>query len=133
MNENDIKQILDKYNIGFAQHSTIWGKVIPSVGAYNNGIGEIMHIMREHILHFNNEGVAILAVDDMTGKIQENTLTFIPNKNIDSINIKVNRFSFMITVRTKNGDITYKAKKNILGSRWHKENLSFLLLRTSLK
>lgn len=133
MNENDIKLILDKYNIGFAQHSTIWGKVIPSVGAYNNGIGEIMHVMRDHILHFNNEGVAILAVDGMTGKIQENTLTFIPNKNIDSINIKVNRFSFMITIRTKNGDITYKTRKNILGSRWHKENLSFILLRISLK
>lgn len=88
MKEEEIREILNSHQICFAQHGTLCATVKAGLGAYQNGLGEIMHTMKDHILHINAQGIAILAVDVINGALQEHTLLFLPHEDIVSINIK---------------------------------------------
>lgn len=128
MKEEEIKSILQKHQISYAEHAAICGTIIANVGAYNNGIGSMMRTMKDHILHLSSEGVAIIAIDDMRGTLQEDTLVFIPKKNIQAVNLGMKMFGFRLIIRTDKGEIVYKIRRSMLASPWHKENLSYLLL-----
>lgn len=130
MKEEEIKSILQRHEISYVEHASICGTIIANVGAYHNGIGSIMHTMKDHILHLSTEGVAILAIDDMRGTLQEDTLIFIPTKDIQAINLGMKGFGFRLTIQTEKGEIVYKIRRSMLASPWHKENLSYLLLQT---
>ncbi|MGX8833056.1 hypothetical protein ACWG0P_02500 [Amedibacillus sp. YH-ame6] len=130
MKENDIRALVLKQHMNFAQHGTIWATIIPDVGAYHHGFGNMMYTMKDHILHINQEGIAIFAVDDMKGVAKEDTLIFIPRGEIKTSNIQAKLTKFIFTMETDKGRIRYKIRKSILGCPWHKENLSFLLLGT---
>lgn len=130
MKEIKIKELLSKKHISYVNNRTIWATIIPSMGAYQNGMGTIMHTMKDHILHFNHDGIVILAIDDINGKISENHIIFISNDNITFIDINVKILKFLLTIQTNKGTIEYKVRKHILACPWHKENLSFLLLNT---
>ena len=119
MKEEEIRDILNSHQICFAQHGTLCATVKAGIGAYQNGLGEIMHTMKDHILHINAQGIAILAVDDINGA---------PQEDIVSTTIKIKLLHFLFTIETRKGTIVYKLHKNVLASPWHKENLSFLLL-----
>ena len=131
MKEEEIRDILEHHGIQFAEHGTICGTIKAGVGAYRNGMGEIMHTMKDHILHINAQGIAILAVDDINGALQEHTLLWIPQKDIIAADVKIKLLHFLFTMETEKGIIQYKLHKNVLASPWHKENLSFLLLHSS--
>lgn len=128
MKEAEIKEVLQRHQIAFAEHATLYGTVMAGVGAYNNGMGAMMHTMKDHILHLNQEGVAIIAIDDMKGILKEDSPVFIPRQNIQGLNIKVRLFGFQLSIQTDKGDILYKIRRSVLAAPWHKENLSFLLL-----
>ena len=130
MKEEQIKDILLKHKIDYTKNSTIWGPIIPSISAYENGLGEVMHVMKDHILHFNSKGIAIIAVDDMLGIPREKQLVFINKSDIHGIKIRMRRTKFILSIQTNRGLIEYKIRKSILGAPWHKENLSYLLLQT---
>ncbi len=130
MEEKVVRDFLLENHIHFQQHSTIQGTIKPDVGAYNNGLGKVMHIMRDHILHFNNEGVAIVALDDNSGKILKDTLVFLKNEDIQ-IQLQVKVMSSLLTIHTNKGDIHYKIHKSVIGCPWHKENFAYLLLRAT--
>ena len=51
MKEEEIRDILNSHQICFAQHGTLCATVKAGIGAYQNGLGEIMHTMKDHILH----------------------------------------------------------------------------------
>ena len=131
MKEKDVKEFLNSQNITFSRQSTIWGTIKPTVGAYNNGLGSTMHVMKDHILHFNKEGLAIVAIDDNSGKILKDTLVFFPIDQV-KLNLKMKILSFLLNVSTDKGDIEFKIRKSIIGCPWHKENLSFILLGMSV-
>lgn len=131
MKESKVEEILVRNGISFIRHATIYGTLKADVGAYKNGLGNMMHTMKDHILHFNGEEVAILAIDDMNGMPKEETLVRIPKEQIKSINIRIRLLVFWLTIQTEKGDIQYKIRKSVLGAPWHKENLSYLLLGAS--
>lgn len=131
MREKDVKEFLNSQNITFSRQSTIWGTIKPTVGAYKNGLGSTMYVMKDHILHFNKEGLAIVAIDDNSGKILKDTLVFFPIGEV-KLNLKIKVFSFSLNVSTDKGDIEFKIRKSIIGCPWHKENLSFILLGMSV-
>lgn len=131
MKESKVKEILVRNGISFIQHATIYGTLKADMGAYKNGLGNMMHTMKDHILHFNGKEVVILAIDDMNGMPKGKTLVRISKEQIKSINIKIRLLIFWMIIHTEKGDIQYKIRKSILGSPWHKENLSYLLLGAS--
>ena len=55
MKEEEIRDILNSHQICFAQHGTLCATVKAGIGAYQNGLGEIMHTMKDHILHITIE------------------------------------------------------------------------------
>ena len=133
MKEQDIQTILTKHQIRFAKHGTICATIKASVGAYQNGIGSIMHTRKDHILHINHEGIAIMAMDDMTGSPQEDTLLFLPKQAILATDLRVRLFTFLLCIKTTKGELHYKIRKNNITAPWHKENLSFILLTSQTR
>ena len=67
MKEEKINEVLKKNQIDVKEHSTIYGTVQASTGAYNNGLGNVMHTMKDHVIHINHQGVTIVPVDDNLG------------------------------------------------------------------
>lgn len=128
MKEEDIKAILVRKHIAYAPHGTICATIKASVGAYQNGVGAMMHTRKEHILHINHEGIAIMAMDDIKGTPQEDTLLFLPKEEILSTRLRLRIFTFQLCIQTPKGELSYKIRKNNITASWHKENLAFLLL-----
>lgn len=131
MKEEEIRELLTEQGIDYAAHGSICATIKASVGAYKNGIGDVMHTMKDHILHINAKGIAILAIDDINGIPQADTLQFISREQILSTDIRIRLFHFLFTIETEQGCIQYKLRRNVLASPWHKENLSLLLLQAS--
>ena len=129
MNEIEVKELLERHGLPFMPNRTIWATIIPSVGAYQNGLGNIMHTMKDHILHLHEQGIAILPIDDHTGKLKEDALVFLSRSNIHKTNLRIKLSKFILSIDTDEGVIEYKVRKNILACPWHKENLSILLFQ----
>lgn len=81
MKEEEIRELLTEQGIDYAAHGSICATIKASVGAYKNGIGDIMHTMKDHILHINAQGIAILAIDDINGIPAADTLHLFPGNN----------------------------------------------------
>lgn len=128
MQENDVRELLLRHGVNFARNATIIGTLKPSVAAHANGMGAFMHLMREHVLHFNSTGVAIVPVSEVNGRLSEDIVVVIPNEHIDQLWMSVRRAHLELTIVTPDGDIVYKVRRRVLGAPWHKENLAFLLL-----
>ena len=62
MKEEEIRDILNSHQICFAQHGTLCATVKAGIGAYQNGLGEIMHTMKDHILHINAQGTSFFRI-----------------------------------------------------------------------
>lgn len=129
MDENDIRELLLGHGIDFAHHATLLATLKPTVGAYNNGMGDYMNTMREHVLHLNSSGIAIIPIDDRRGKMVEDELLFIPNEKIVRLKMNMKLMSLTFTIDTEAGELVYKVRRSVLGAPWHKENLAFILLR----
>lgn len=129
MNENNVKEILAKHQLTFPNKSTIWAKIIPTIAAYQNGLGKMMYVNKEHVIHIHPKGIAIIAVEDTRGKLEADSYVFIPNGKILSVRITMKRLKFYLVISTNEGNIEYKIRRNVIGSPWHKENLANLLLR----
>ena len=130
MKEDDIKNILFANQIAYAGHGSIYATLQPSVGAYKNGLGSTMYVMKDHILHLNNEGLTIIAIDDNDGQLLPDTLIFLPMNSIQ-IHFKIHLTHIKMIITSSNGDIVFKVYKNVIGCPWHKENLSFLMLQST--
>lgn len=129
MKEEQIKNILQKHKLSYEAHGSICGTIKASEGAYNNGLGNMMHTMKDHVIHIGQSGVAIIAIDDNRGSLKEDTLTYFPKEHIRSINIKMKLFNFRLLIVTDKGEVQYKIRRSALGAPWHKQNLSYLLLK----
>lgn len=129
MDENDIRGLLLGRGIDFAHHATLLATLKPTVGAYHNGMGDYMNTMREHVLHLNSSGIAIIPIDDRRGKMIEDELLFIPNEKIAQLKMNMKLMSLTFTIDTEDGELVYKVRRSVLGAPWHKENLAFILLR----
>ncbi|OCN05825.1 hypothetical protein A4S06_07230 [Erysipelotrichaceae bacterium MTC7] len=127
--ENQVREVLESKNIQFRSHSTIKAKITASIAAFNSGLGVSMHAMKEHVLHFSDEGVVVLPVDESNGKVSKDSVVLLGNEIFDSIALQQKRFHYKLLIRTIHGDISYKVPKKALGFPEHKVNLAFLLIR----
>lgn len=131
MKEEVVKALLHKHNYNYNSHATIYATIKPSVGTINNGIGKLLHANKTHILHFNSQGIVILPLNEMSGAIEEKLIQLIPEDIILKKELQMKFLFLHLILKTKKGDIVYKIRRSALGSPWHKENLSFMLLNAS--
>lgn len=131
MKETDIKKIVEEQGSSFCEHATIYASIVSGIAAYRLGLGEVMHIMKDHILHFTSGNILIFPIDDHTGRVLNDRMIKLCKTDIKEIHIKVGFFRYRMYIETNQGTIEYIIRKNILGSPWHKLNLSFLLLQVT--
>lgn len=129
LQESQIKDFLLSNGINYAEHATIFGTAKPSIGNYGNGISKVMNANMEHVLHFNKEGLVIIGINELNADIIPSQLVFIPLNEIQRIRFKMGLLFCTMKIETKNGEMKYKIRNIMPGYPWHKENLSFLLLR----
>ena len=123
----DIKNFLQSNNISYNDNSSIWGVIFPSKFTYLLGPTATALSMKYHVLHFNNEGIAVIGINNITGKIDTNTLVFIPRSIITSVIFDKKLFSYKLEIITTNGNLSYKVNKTMIGASWHKLNLENIL------
>ena len=128
MREQQIKEILLKKNFLYEENSTIWATILPNIGAYKQGLGETMYVMKDHILHFNSQGIVILPIDDMLGIPKEEYIKNIFYDEISEVRINIKWGKLRLCIKTNDGIVEYKIRKKNIGSPWHKENLANVLL-----
>lgn len=133
MKEQEIKDILIHNGYSYCPHSTIYATIKPSVSAYQIGLKESLFANKEHILHFNSKGIVVMPINEMSGKIEENQISLLSEKIIQQKEIRIKPLSFQLIIHTDQGDIEYKIRKSAIGAKWHKKNLSFLLLSAHAK
>lgn len=131
MKEETIRDILHKYNYNYNSHATIFATIKPNVAAVENGLGNLLYANKSHILHLNSQGIVVLPLDEMSGSVEEELITLIPEKDILEKELLIRPMSFRLIIKTKKGDINYHVRRGAVGCPWHKENLSFLLLNTT--
>lgn len=131
MRESEIQQLLLGRGIDFAHHATLLATLVPTTGAYHLGMGTYMNTLREHVIHLNSKGIAIIPIDDRRGTMLEESLLFVPNSQIKQMAMKMKLFSFRLTISTDKGDLVYKIRRSVLAAPWHKENLAYILLQAS--
>ena len=133
MKEELVKEVLLLNKLEFCKYSTIFVTIKPSISTYQYVLGDFLYSYKQHILHFNHIGIIIIPLNEMSGKLLDDSLVIIPYNEIESKEIKINLMTFKLILKTKKGNIEYKIRKNALGCPWHKENLSFILLYSSIK
>lgn len=129
LKENDIKEFLQRQNINYCEHSSVWGVIFPKKITYLAGPITASLSLQYHVLHFNQEGIAIIGISNTTGKIMENAFDFISNNEISHITFRKKMMSYELEIATNKGILAYKVNKTMIGTPWHKENLPKILQR----
>lgn len=127
LKENDIKEFLENKQINYQESASICGVIFPKKTTYLFGPIVTSLSLQYYILHFNHDGIAIMGLNNVTGKIEDNTLTFIQNSEIKAIQFYKKMMAYDLQIQTNKGNISYKVNKVMVGSGWHKENLTELL------
>ena len=131
LKENDVKEFLEGHNITYCEKSTVWGVVFPSKTTYLFGAVATALSMQYFTLHFNNDGIAIIGINNVTGKIEQRAFAFVPNSEIRGIQFQKKMMSYELQITTTKGNLVYKVNKSMVGTSWHKENLAYILKRFS--
>lgn len=131
LKENDIKEFLQCQNINYCEQSSLWGTVFPKKITYLAGSAAALLSMQYYVLHFNQEGIAIIGINNTTGKIVENAFAFISNNEISHIAFQKKMMSYELKITTNKGSLAYKINKTMIGTPWHKENLPKILQKFS--
>lgn len=128
LKEKDIKEFLESNGISYKEKSSVWGTAFLKKSAYLLGPAAAL-TMQYHVVHLNNEGLAVIGINNLTGKIEQGAIAFIPNHEIKSVRFQKKMISFKLEIEAEKGTLAYKVNKVMVGASWHKENLGEILKR----
>ena len=131
LKESNIQEFLLSKNVNYNEGSSIWGVVFPKKTTYLFGSVATALSMQYYVLHFNDEGVAIIGINNITGKIEQGAFVFIPNSEIKKIQFQKKLISYKLKIETSKGNLAYRVNKIMIGTAWHKENLNEILKKVS--
>ena len=103
------------------------GTIRPGVGAYRNGLASTMGLMKDHVLSFAREGLAIIPMADLNGALVEEHMVVLKNGDIKELRMRMKRLHFELVVTTDAGPMIYTLRKRVIGCPWHRENLALML------
>lgn len=131
MDEAVIKDVLADHRLTFRSGHTVIGTIRRGVGAYRNGLASTMGLMKDHVLSFAREGLAIIPMADLNGALVEKHMVVLENGDIKEIRMRMKRLHFELTVITDAGPIIYTLRKRAVGCPWHRENLASMLSKAT--
>ena len=127
LKKEEIKQYLNDNRITFNENCYILASAysIDNVEVYSKLQKD--NVMKLNIIHFSNEGIAIIGVNEKTWKIVNSYFIYIPKIEVKDVVFKKKVFSYDLSIITERGVNNYKVTKKISGLHWHNINLKNLV------
>lgn len=109
------------------ENMTVCGIIMPSTLDYLLfGTGAILST-KYNVVNLSDKGIAIIAIDNLTGKIVEGGHAFIPTDQINKLEMRSKFTHHLLTIETPAGNSGFKLNKIMIGAGWHKKNLPNVL------
>lgn len=127
LKEQDIKQYLNEKNITYNEQSSIIGVIFPNKLTYVLGSMATALSMQYYVIHFGNEGISVIGLNNVTGKLEYEAFLFVSKEEIQNIKFNKKLMAYELEINTRQGVLAFKVNKIMVGATWHKENLSNIL------
>ncbi|WP_172372755.1 hypothetical protein [Sporosarcina jiandibaonis] len=109
------------------ENHTVFGITMPSTLDYILFGAASVLSTKYNVINLSDKGIAILAIDNVTGKIVEGEHAFIPKEQINKLDLKSKLTHHRLTIETPAGNAGFKLNKIMIGAGWHKRNLPNVL------
>jgi hypothetical protein len=129
LKEEQIVSYLKEHNLfdPSGENHTVFGITMPSTLDYILfGTASVLST-KYNIVNLSDKGIAILAIDNVTGKIVEAEHAFIPKEQINKLEMKSKFTHHRLTIETLAGNTGFKINKIMIGANWHQKNLPNVL------
>lgn len=127
LKEQDIREYLNKKDIAFNENSSIIGVIFPSKFTYALGPVATALSMQYYAINFSDSGIAIIGLNNVTGKLENEAFLFVPKEEVTSVKFNKKLMSYELEIITSQGTLAFKVNKTLIGASWHKENLAMIL------
>ena len=101
LKEKNIEEFLTKKGWNFSNNKSIVGVIMPSKIDLFFGTGGIF-TTKYIALHFGEDGIAVMLLNNLTGKIESKSSFLITNNRIKSIIFKKNFLSYQLVISGEN-------------------------------
>ena len=115
------------------ENQTVFGITMPSTLDYLIFGAASVLSTKYNVVNLSDKGIAILAIDNVTGKIVEGEHAFIPKEQINKLEVKSKLTHHRLTIETPAGNTGFKLNKVMIGANWHKKNLPNVLQAVETK
>ena len=78
-------------------------------------------------MNFNDSGIAVIGLNNVTGKLENEAFLFVPKEEVTSVKFNKKLMSYELEISTSQGTLAFKVNKTMVGASWHKENLATIL------
>lgn len=127
LKEQDIKQYLNEKGGTFKGNTSIIGVIFPSKFTYALGPLATALSMQYCAMNFNDSGIAVIGLNNVTGKLENEAFLFVPKEELTSVKFNKKLMSYELEISTSQGTLAFKVNKTMVGASWHKENLATIL------
>ena len=127
LKEQGIREYLNKKDIAFNENSSIIGVIFPSKFTYALGPIATALSMQYCAMNFNDSGIAVIGLNNVTGKLENEAFLFVPKEEVTSVKFNKKLMSYELEISTSKGTLAFKVNKTMVGASWHKENLATIL------
>lgn len=82
--------------------------------------------MQYYAINFSDNGIAIIGLNNVTGKLEDEAFLFVPKEEIASTKFNKKLMSYELEVATLKGTLAFKVNKTMVGASWHHAKLLIL-------
>lgn len=121
--EQNITDYMEAVGKTAGSNGSVWVVKMPSViNLAVFGPMATVFDMQYNILNVSQEGIMLIAVDNM-GRLRPEHI-WLEKEDVQSVSIKKGLINYDININTANGDIKYRLNKIMAGSSFHKKNVT---------
>lgn len=127
LKEQDIKQYLDKKGVNFKENTSIMSVIFPKKFTYALGPVKTALSMQYYVMNFSDSGIAVIGLNNITGKLENDKYLFVPTEEIVSVKFNKKLISYKLKISTTKGTLAFRVNKIVIGASWHKKSLATIL------
>ena len=90
------------------ENHTVFGIIMPSTLDYFRYGSASVLSTKYNVINISDKGIAVLAIDNLTGKIVEAEHAFIPKEEINKLEVKSKLIHHLLAIETPVGIIKFK-------------------------
>lgn len=116
LKEQDIKQYLNEKDSTFKENTSIIGVIFPSKFTYALGPVATALSMQYYAMNFSDGGIAIIGLNNVTGKLEDEAFLFVSKEEIASTKFNKKLMSYELEITTSKGTLAFKVNKTMVGA-----------------